>query len=235
MRYLSLYNMIRALPDKPPSEEENRKTVGIAIPPDKWPEMQAKLTGEFVPTPFPLVNALVQAHSPVIKYNAKRVPVTIFNPRTQRAWIRLPPPDAFDSPLAYTHVVVHEMAHWVKWVDPNDTRTRKLKEYEDNGEMPDFSFTDMMRALAMGTEALGPYGLEEMAAETAAFLVMQRVAPGVETDTMVRYIHTWGQNLREVDYSRDDVDKLLSIAQELAYDAAAYLLRPLNLTPMETS
>lgn len=234
MRYLSLYNMIRALPDRQPSEEENRKIVGIAIPPDKWPEMQAKLTGAFVPTPFPLVNALVQAHSPVIKYNAKRVPQTLFSPITERAWIRLPPPDAFDSPNVYTHVIVHEMAHWVKWIDPNDTRMRKLKEYADNEEMPGFSFTDML-ALATGTEPLGPYSLEEMVAETTAFLVMQRVAPGVETDTMVRYIHTWTQNLRDVDYSRDDVDKFLSIAQELAYDAAAYLLRPLNLTPMETS
>jgi antirestriction protein ArdC len=223
MRYAHLYEQIKKLVpgDKVGTEGLNK---------DGWMEFYHAIPHphHFVPTGFDNVDALVHAHSPVIIYtpnSGSGVPFTAHNKKSGSTITVMPPPLAFESPELYASVLLHELSHWTRWKMPNG---RDFQAYMDRLPVP--SMEDMLEMLFSQGEPLSR-PLEELTAETSAYLLTRKLIPEFPAQKHILYLRNWRDGIREGGYTEKETEKFVAVSQDMAFNAASFLLAPIGLTP----
>lgn len=236
MRYRELFNEIGAV-IQPIEQTWQMSDATNGLLRGNWEALRKALpyTDHFIPTGFAGVDRLIDAHSPVIRYTLKEgrqrdgdpfaSPVTHVSPFTpEGSHITLPPPGAWSAPERYAATLMHEMGHWVS---PHVHRVYAL------AKVPSESFPDIPLAASIYGFGVIPRLLEEVIAELTGYLTLNAAAPEIKINRSQAYIRGWFNNAAMLGFSATDQRKIFAIAADQAHDSAAYLLRPLNLSPLE--
>ena len=149
--------------------------------------------------------------------------------RLRHSAIHLPPyPYAWADEDSFYRSLFHELGHWTQ-----DKVKRQQTIVAMENDLPDPSERDQVAAM-FGAGLVGPRALEELVAELSAVLVARALHAGEMVERNAVYIASWLSHMKRAGYDASAQERIFSVASDLAYESAAYLLRPLNLQPQET-